>query len=448
VRDAPKAPPRWQEEGSDAPLGGVLRKLPAPRPAVGARERVWRRIAAKPRSPFRLSWAAALAGAAFAAVFLAFVQAPSGAPIARVSAASGVEALRFDDAVALLSGGAVASARHQGWRNQAIEIDLESGRVVVADEPRPAERALSVVAGGYTVKVLGTVFSVEKSLEGVEVRVQEGRVQVTGPHTDVKLKAGDSWSSAAGAAYLPIEAGEARQAVSLLRGARVVDASAPSVPAPAPVVAALSPAPVKELSAARGAAVGGIPALSSYERGKNLAARGEYAAAAASFQEAGRGSGPRAELALYEVGRLQLRNLGEPAAAAETFRRTRARFPDGQLRAEVDLSLIESLLDARSFEDAGEAMDGFMRRYPQSERRSEVLRLRADLRRQQGNWRGALEDYAALLEKGPSDDALYFSAFCWQRLGDSRAARALLERYVKDFPNGRHSEDAKRAIFF
>jgi TolA-binding protein len=447
---APRAPQRWKEEGSGAPLGGLLRKVPTPRPAVGARERVWRRIASKPNTQVRVSWVAALAGAACAAVVLAFVLAPSGPPVARVSIASGAyEALRFDDAVALLSRGTAATARHRGWRHQAIEIDLESGRVVVADAPRPAERAFSVVAGGYTVRVLGTVFSVEASPGVVEVRVQEGSVEVTGPRTEVQLKAGESWSSASGPARAPLAEAEARQAVSLLRGEPVEAARAPAAPAAAPPVAALAPeAPAPELSTARGPAVGGVVVPSSYERGKSLAAHGAYAEATAAFQEAARGSGPRAELALYEVGRIQLRNLADPVSAAATFRRAQSRFPDGELRAEVDLSLIESLLGGRSYDDAGQAMDGFIQRYPHSERRSEVRRLRADLRRQQGDWRGAIEDYAALLEKGPSDDALYFSAFCWQKLGDSRAARALLERYLKDFPNGRHSEDVKRAIFF
>jgi tetratricopeptide (TPR) repeat protein len=438
--EAPKAPQRWKDEGSGAPLGGLLRRLPAPRPGVGARERVWRSIAARPRAPLHLSWVGALAGAACAAAVLAFVVAPSSRPIARIAVGSGdQQTLRFEDAVAVLGSGAVASARHHGWRNQAIEIDLESGRVVVADAPRPEERAFSVVAGGYTVRVVGTVFSVERGAAGVEVRVQEGRVEVTGPGTEVRLEAGESWSSSDARGHAVLAEADARQAVGLLRGT-------PVAPAPVEPVAALPSAPA--FKETRSSAVGGTAAPSSYERGKSLAARGAYAEAAAAFQEAARGNGPRAELALYEVGRLQLRNFRAPAAAAETFRRAQSRFPDGELRAEVDLSLIEALLDTRRYDDAGQAMDGFIKRYPQSERRSEVRRLRADLRREQADWRGAIEDYAALLEKGPDDDALYFSAFCWQKLGDSRAARALLERYLKEFPNGRHAEDVKRAIFF
>ena len=74
--------------------------------------------------------------------------------------------------------------------------------------------------------------------------------------------------------------------------------------------------------------------------------------------------------------------------------------------------------------------------------------MRAHLARERGDWRRARDDYDRLTTaRGPTaEDALYFAAYCRRRLGDTARARQTLERYLKDFPQGRYARAAREAL--
>lgn len=230
--------------------------------------------------------------------------------------------------------------------------------------------------------------------------------------------------------------------------------SPPPAAPPAPVEAEVPAtggllAPEQALRARISSAVSGQDRdAASYSLAKLLLEQGRYPEAAGLFGDVARGQSSRAELSLYELGRLNLRHLKDPAAAATAFQGYLDRYPRGLLEQEVELSLMESQLSSGALERAGESMDRFLQRHPGSERRHEVLLLRANLDRDRGDCAGALERYRALFQVPGTigDDATYFAAVCAQRAGRADEARRLLEQYLAKFPSGRHREAAERAL--
>jgi len=223
--------------------------------------------------------------------------------------------------------------------------------------------------------------------------------------------------------------------------------TSPLAPAPPDPGGALVPtAPPSPLPS--DVATAADPDLAAYAKAKELLSRGEPAQAAALFSDVARGRSSRAELALYELGRTELRYLHDPTAARSAFSSYVERYPSGLLLQEVELSLIESELAGSDFAAARASMDRFLTRHPRSERRDEVMLLRANLDRDRGDCASALERYRTL-SKGTgalADDATYFAAVCAQQLGRTEEARALLQDSLQRFPSGRHAEDARRAL--
>ncbi|MBI3183061.1 MAG: tetratricopeptide repeat protein [Myxococcales bacterium] len=186
----------------------------------------------------------------------------------------------------------------------------------------------------------------------------------------------------------------------------------------------------------------------SYQLATALTRRGRYGEAVRLYESLARGGGRHAELSAYEVGRLKKRYLGDRAGAVAAFADYRARFPRGALRPEVDLSLIEAHLEAGSFSAALAEMDSFLATHPSSERRGEVLLLRANVLRERGEHERALADYLELVEVPGTlgDDASYFAASCERATGRLEAARARLEHYLSRYPTGRHRLEAERNL--
>jgi len=93
-----------------------------------------------------------------------------------------------------------------------------------------------------------------------------------------------------------------------------------------------------------------------------------------------KGVGPAAENAAYEMGRILRDGLGRPRAAVKAWVACRTRFPNGLLRAETDLSILETLARVGDKAAALSEVESFLARYPNSERRDEVTKLAARLR--------------------------------------------------------------------
>jgi TolA-binding protein len=75
-------------------------------------------------------------------------------------------------------------------------LQLERGRVTARVTKRPAGSSFVVRAGGFTVTVVGTLFSVTETVDGrVAVSVREGVVEVAGRGQTWRVGAGQRWSS-------------------------------------------------------------------------------------------------------------------------------------------------------------------------------------------------------------------------------------------------------------
>jgi tetratricopeptide (TPR) repeat protein len=158
---------------------------------------------------------------------------------------------------------------------------------------------------------------------------------------------------------------------------------------------------------------------------------------------------------MYEIGGIYHDQLKQPAKAIAAWDRYRARFPRGLLRAEADLSVIDTLaaLDTPGSADAGmrtlnEAL-AFLKRYPHSERRGEVARVAGDIYRGRKDCRAAVDFYRAALNAKiapeDADDASFGQAACLYELRDEGATTAL-RTYLGENPRGRHARDAARLL--
>jgi len=112
-----------------------------------------------------------------------------------------------------------------------------------------------------------------------------------------------------------------------------------------------------------------------------LARLGASEQAMSCYEHLALGTGISAELALFEQARLAAKVLHRPELALETLERYRARFPQGSLKAEVTLAMIDGLLalgdKARALDEVDRALaSGLVR-----ERRAELIRLHEVLSR-------------------------------------------------------------------
>ena len=209
----------------------------------------------------------------------------------------------------------------------------------------------AVSAGPYVVTVVGTKFHVGVGDDRVSVAVEEGVVEVWRGDRSVRLVEGDSWAGPLRGLVPP--AVQHRPLAAPSRRVSSAEAAAPLVGAPASV----------ELTEAR----------SAFKEGRSEDAL-------AMLSHCAKGAGPAAENAAYEMGRVLRDGLRRPRAAVAAWVAYRTHFPDGLLRAEADLSILETLAKLGDNAAALAEAEAFLTRYPSSERRDEVARLAARVR--------------------------------------------------------------------
>jgi|GEM_PF-3230944 len=161
---------------------------------AGARERVWRRLGARPAPP-RL-WVRGLAFAACAAAGFALVSSLTASPEPTVFTTEG--------SVATSTGGLTRSADGA--------LHLGNGLALVSTFSGPG---VTVVAGGHHIEAEVAVFSVDVAGQSVTVDVREGSVRVDGERVDAVRRwppnaAGKTADFAALAKLEPVRAGEDR----------------------------------------------------------------------------------------------------------------------------------------------------------------------------------------------------------------------------------------------
>jgi TolA-binding protein len=519
----------------DRATADMLARLTTPVEDDLAIQRNWRRLTSRPLSR-RSRLNAVLAGAASVAVATAVAvavgpfrlhhQQPASA-IELVAASGGVflsrpaedwrpgtrgqglgegQRLRTDQsASALLLAKGVAAVLVDPESDVAFEqlaagsvLRLGTGSIVARVSKRPPNEPFVVLTDRYSVRVVGTLFSVAQGPgDRVEVSVREGTVVIAEGSVELaRVTAGMRWTSGANASvpdrtaddtarllqsalHGNDAAGAQKQLEGLLAAASVRSNSTPAVdevaqrtpavrasrpspavagpaiahrtaPAPSAVAPEISePAPEPITSAvpeARPSVVRRADPEDAYDDALALEAAGDARGAVEALTQVAERDPVHAELALYGLGRLKLRRLADPEGALADFKRYRQRYGTGALLPEVDLSIfeIEASLGRRA--EAMAESDRYLTVHRDVGRTDEVRLLRGNLLRDGGDCVGALREYSLVISQAVGDDATYAIAFCQRKLGDRIAAKATLRDYLARFPAGAHRVEVHRAL--
>jgi hypothetical protein len=238
---------------------------------------------------------------------------------------------------------------------ERVELALEDG-TVDCDVTHVEGRSFVVHAAGHDVSVLGTQFRVRvaRRVDGsreLGVEVRRGRVRVAGRSGEHVLDAGQSWTA-------QVEADEAPTAI---------DTATTTAPPPTTVSDTATPTapPTATETAPNDARVEPGP--------KELLARATEARSAGRTRDAATAldalrkryrSDARAGLAAYELGRIRLDALGDPAGAAEAFGDAIALAPTAPFREDAEARRVDAF-DAAG--DSGRCRDArakYLARYP------------------------------------------------------------------------------------
>jgi len=328
---------------------------------------------------------------------------------------------------------------------------IEGGEVRFSVPHRPPGHPFVVRAEGYRVVVVGTRFGVNvEGLAGerkaVGVDVDEGIVEVWETATQrrvARLTPGESWQS-------PDVDAESPAPPAAVDAAPAPSGPTPTIPTPArnlhhggkhAAAHALALASPGEA----GATSAETPATAEAVAARVALAAGDAPRALQIYRAMAQGTGPSAENAAYEVGKVLNEKMHQPQSAVAAWRRYRAANPDGILRVEADVSIVETLARIGDTDQALSEANEFLRRHPDSERRAEIARLAGDLYRARGDCRHAVATYQITLGASRPRDAVEAAAFhradCLVRLGDAggpEAARA----YLRTYSNGKFRGEA------
>ena len=283
------------------------------------------------------------------------VSAPAGA----LRLSDGTVATPFD-------GASVLAVREDSRAAVRIEVVRGGGRFdVVPGLPR----LFAVVAGDVTVRVVGTVFTVEKVADRVGVGVQRGAVEVDWGSGKRQLAAGDlAW-------FPPLVVAPGDAAI----GAHELDAAPadqPARPVPRPRVALRTPAETSRADRARQVAPAAGP-----DPAAELLAAADAARAAGRPEEAvvllrrllkEHGENPRASLAAFTLGRVLLVELDKPVEAAKVFADLRARAPGGVFAEDALAREVEAWKRAGERDTARARAEEYLRLYPNGNRTDRV----------------------------------------------------------------------------
>jgi len=285
-----------------------------------------------------------------------------------------------------------------------VVVHLDKGQIHLWSAPRTSG-TLSVATPHHRAAVIGTIFSV-RFAGGELISVARGTVDVYAEDLLVaRLSAGQSWASglepsAVSARTLALLERAARgETIELWPAPALAPSIAPAIPeAPRPVASDAKPnllrPKARRVATARRVDAAEEPAAapttpparpeSQADRlareAESLEQEGDFRAAAARYEEMARGTGLDAEWALYRLGKLRERHLGDREGALRAWGEHRIRFPSGSLRQEADLSVVETLVRLGRNDQALVEAERFLSRYPQSERRAEVETLRRRLK--------------------------------------------------------------------
>jgi transmembrane sensor len=309
----------------------------------------------------------------------------SARPPAIAPVASHPRTVRFPDgSIAVpVDDGTELTVRESSSRRIALDLDRGRGQF---DVTPVTQRTFVVKAGGITIRVVGSRFSVERVADRVEVAVEQGRVLVDWGSGSARLGAGDrGWfppmdgtpTRLAGSPTRSVgrtPSDEAPQASPAVEPAEVAPPPAivASTPLAPPVVGATrDPAPAQDRQVPR-------DGFGSLLDAADLARTGRRPAEATALlrQALDRyGTDRRAPLAAFTLGRILLRELGLPREAANAFAQARALAPDGPLAEDALAREIESWSQAGETARTRGLAQEYLRRYPMGRRIQTVREL-------------------------------------------------------------------------
>jgi len=431
--------------------------------------RGWAAFDARPagRRGARLSWfaggmasTAALALASAALLWPRVVQTPERSHVAQAPVASPASA---ETRRLTLEGGVEAELQ----RTSVMRIEgngprVEDGAVRFKVPHRRPGHPFVVRAERYRVIVLGTKFGVAVNGAGdrrVDVDVDEGVVEVW--NNDVRLarlEPGQRWNSspAEGAPADRDGTEKSGDAADKVNEKYELPVMAPAKAPPSPVVEtslrlrsetrhrrSSMHTERQERQVAVVATPARAPAGDSPAAARAALAAGDAPRALEISKALAQKTGPVAENAAYEIGRV-LNERGQSAAAVTAWRRYRSDYPTGILRVEADVSIIETLARAGEADDALAEATDFLRRRPDSERRGEIARVAGDLYRGRGDCRHAVGAYQVALSASRARDVLeasnFYRAVCLVRTGEGGVEA--LRGYLRSYPEGRFKRQA------
>jgi transmembrane sensor len=294
----------------------------------------------------RRRWVAASAAGALiaAAAVLLVVRGrglPKGAPTAAVVSTGDSTMALADGSQAVLLREANVQVEEQ--RPDRVRIAQSRGAVRYEVRPDPS-REFAVRAAGVTVRVRGTVFTVDLAGDVVEVRVQRGRVEVDDGARRRDLGAGEELRVPARSEPDPTTA-----SVPLLDRPSASADSAAEPMDPTPASSVLVPPSASALQATADAA--------------RLAGRNAEAAAALEKLVALHPSDPRVPGALFTLGRIE-RARGRYGASAHAFERCHGVAPGGPLAQDALAEAAASWSTAGASEAARSDANKYLSHWP------------------------------------------------------------------------------------
>ncbi len=242
-----------------------------------------------------------------------------------------------------------------------VRLELLHGRADF-EVTRNPDRQFEVVASGYTVRVVGTRFSVSyqpAELAGrFTVAVQQGIVELRRPNGALlRLEAGEHWSSAA----LPEN-----------------EASPAAQPSPEPPPSAAQGSRVDGLgsSTAKTPTEPAVDAKELLERANRARVQGRALEAATALETLWRQhqQDPRASLAALQLGRIRADQLGDIAGAVEAWRGSLALGGGASQREDAMARLIEGYARLGNREKCREMRRTYLEQFPRGAQRASVER--------------------------------------------------------------------------
>ena len=317
------------------------------------------------------------------------------------------------------------------------EIALTSGALDV-QVATGASGQTRVVAGIYTFIDVGTRFAVTRNAGAVALSVSEGIVEVRHGKRLLAIVHGPRGIWTGSGSDEPSPAGG--------RGPGRGQSTRPSPAAPSIATSAPPPSLSPPPTTAPPLATTAPPPPSSSCR---LPTPGtDVAPALLCLDGRARGAGLAAESALYEIARLKRDRLGDSAGAIAALEQHRRRFPTGQLRIEVGLSLVDLLPRVGRHREALRDSAALLADNPRLERADELRLLRGNIYREGlADCASALREYGAVSRDAGriSSDSLFYQSACLDQLGRRDEARAGYRAYL-DLPDASRADDARQRL--